>query len=162
MLFLPNKNRLFQKRVALKRFTKLTRKREVGFAKCWQLLTKGGGGVGEMLTMADKEGRGGLNLPFWADIICDQPFILNQTLLTYLPYLWCRFVYHKQNGLSLTLNLHDFVTFKKNLCLRYSSRYRVTQQCCGGRESVGEKDRRGGRGGGTGRKPGSRRTGPGS
>ena len=36
-------------------------------------LTKGGGGVGEMLTMADKGGRGGLDPPFLADIICEQP-----------------------------------------------------------------------------------------
>ena len=34
---------------------------------------KGGRGVGEMLTMADKEGRGGLDPPFLADIICEKP-----------------------------------------------------------------------------------------
>ena len=38
-------------------------------------MTKGGGGVGEMLTMADKGGRGGLDPPFLADIICEQPHI---------------------------------------------------------------------------------------
>ena len=44
----------------------------------WQMLTKltkRGGGVGEMLTIADKGGRGGLDppSPFLADIICEQP-----------------------------------------------------------------------------------------
>ena len=37
-------------------------------------LTKGGG-VGEMLTMADEGGRGGLDPPFLADIISEQPLI---------------------------------------------------------------------------------------
>ena len=36
-------------------------------------LTEGGGGVGEMLTMADKGGRGGLDPPFLGDLICEQP-----------------------------------------------------------------------------------------
>ena len=36
-------------------------------------LTKGVVGVGEMLTMADKGGRGGGIPPFLADIICEQP-----------------------------------------------------------------------------------------
>ena len=36
-------------------------------------LKKGGGGVGEMLTMADKGGRGVLDPPFLADIICEKP-----------------------------------------------------------------------------------------
>ena len=36
-------------------------------------LIKGGGGVGEMLTMGDEGGRGGLDPPFLADIICEQP-----------------------------------------------------------------------------------------
>ena len=41
-------------------------------------LTKGGGGVGEMLTMAVEGGRGGLEPPpFLADIICEQPLISN-------------------------------------------------------------------------------------
>ena len=33
----------------------------------------GGGGVGEMLTLADKGGRGGLDPLFLADIMCEQP-----------------------------------------------------------------------------------------
>ena len=36
-------------------------------------MTKGGGGVGKMLIMADKGGREGLDPPFLADIICEQP-----------------------------------------------------------------------------------------
>ena len=36
-------------------------------------LTKGGWGVGEMLTMADKGWRGVLDPPLLADIICEQP-----------------------------------------------------------------------------------------
>ena len=39
------------------------------------LLTKGEGGVGEMLTVDDKGGRRGLGPPFLADIICEQPLI---------------------------------------------------------------------------------------
>ena len=34
---------------------------------------KGGRRVGEMLTMADKGESGGLDPPFLADIICEQP-----------------------------------------------------------------------------------------
>ena len=34
---------------------------------------KGGGGVKEMQTMADKGGRRGLDPPFLADIVCEQP-----------------------------------------------------------------------------------------
>ena len=45
-----------------------------GLGKCWQWMTKGGGGVGEMLTMADQGGKGVWTPPFWADIVCEQPF----------------------------------------------------------------------------------------
>ena len=34
---------------------------------------EGGVGVGEMLTLADKGGRRGVDPPFLADIICEQP-----------------------------------------------------------------------------------------
>ena len=66
--------------------TKITRKREGWLGKCWW---RGGGEVGEMLTLADKGWRGGwgnadnsrqrgevgLDPPphFLADIICEQP-----------------------------------------------------------------------------------------
>ena len=36
-------------------------RREGGLGKCWLWLTKGGGLVGEMMTMADKGGRGGVD-----------------------------------------------------------------------------------------------------
>ena len=46
-----------------------------------ELLTmadEGGRGIGEMLTMADKGGKGALDPPFLADIICEQPLITAQ------------------------------------------------------------------------------------
>ena len=58
--------------------------------KSWQKLTKGGGGVSQLLTKADKGGRGGqlkadicwqrggrgvYEPPFLADVICEQPLI---------------------------------------------------------------------------------------
>ena len=36
-------------------------------------MKKEGGGVGDILTMADKGGKVGLDPPFLADIICEQP-----------------------------------------------------------------------------------------
>ena len=42
-------------------------------------LTKGRGGVEEMLTMADKGGRRDWTPPFLADIICEQPLTLSMT-----------------------------------------------------------------------------------
>ena len=51
MYFLPKINSLLMKRVALIMFTKLKTEKE----------------------MADKGGRGGLDPPFLADIICEQP-----------------------------------------------------------------------------------------
>ena len=36
-----------------------------GLGKCWRPLTKGGGGVRQMLTLADKWGRGGLDPPIF-------------------------------------------------------------------------------------------------
>ena len=47
-------------------------------------LTKGGGGVGEMLTMADEGGRGGLDSPFLADIFFEQP--LSSDIYLYLVF----------------------------------------------------------------------------
>ena len=41
--------------------TRLTKGGEGEEEKCWQWLTKGGGRVGELLKMADKVGRGGLD-----------------------------------------------------------------------------------------------------
>ena len=63
----------FRKRVALNMFTKLTQKRKGGGSANADKLTKGGGGVGEMLTMAYKGGRGVCTPSFLTDIICEQP-----------------------------------------------------------------------------------------
>ena len=46
-----------------------------GVGEMLTMADKGGGGGWEMLTMADKGGRGGLDPPFLADIICEQPLI---------------------------------------------------------------------------------------
>ena len=43
-------------------------------------LTMGGGGVGEMLTMADKGGGAVWTPPLMADIICKQPLTTGQKL----------------------------------------------------------------------------------
>ena len=43
---------------------------------------KGERWVGKMLTMADKGGRGGLDPPFYADIICEQ--LLTMYLYKYI------------------------------------------------------------------------------
>ena len=56
-------------------FTKLTQKRKGGGSANADKLTKGGGGVGELLTMADKGGRGVWTPPLLADIICEEPLI---------------------------------------------------------------------------------------
>ena len=48
-------------------------------------LTEGAGGVGEMLIMADKGGKGCLDPPFLADIICEQPL---KQYNTDLPKCW--------------------------------------------------------------------------
>ena len=49
---------------------------KVGGGECLQWLTKGERGFGEMLKMADKGGRGGLDPPhFLADITCERPLI---------------------------------------------------------------------------------------
>ena len=37
------------------------------------------GVVGEMLTLADKSGRGGLDPPFLAEIICEQPLVKRES-----------------------------------------------------------------------------------
>ena len=37
-----------------------------------------------MLTLGEKGGRGGLDSPFLADIICEQPLTIVQTLITTL------------------------------------------------------------------------------
>ena len=41
------------------------------FSECF--LTRGEGGVGQFLTLADKGGRGVWTPPFLADVICEQP-----------------------------------------------------------------------------------------
>ena len=56
--------------------------------KCWRKLTRGGGGVSQMLTIADEGGRGGqpkadhcwrgggvYEPPILADVICEQPLM---------------------------------------------------------------------------------------
>ena len=66
--------------------------------KCWRRLTRGGGGVSQMLTIADEGGRGGhpkadhcwrggvYEPPILADVICEQPLILNsQNIMTCDP-----------------------------------------------------------------------------
>ena len=50
--------------------TRLTKGRG-GFGKCW--LRRGKRGGEKMLTMADEGGRVGLDPPYLADIICEQP-----------------------------------------------------------------------------------------
>ena len=60
--------------MALNIFTKVTQKRKGSSANA-DKTDKGGRGVGEMLTMADKGRRGGLDPPFLADIICEQPLM---------------------------------------------------------------------------------------
>ena len=47
------------------------------------MLTKGGGGVREMLTLADEGGRWGLDPPFLADIICEQSLMQEKQKITY-------------------------------------------------------------------------------
>ena len=51
-------------------------------------LTKGKEEVGEMLTLADKGGRGVLTPPFLADKICEQPLITSKLTfnMTYIPF----------------------------------------------------------------------------
>ena len=54
-------------------------------------------GVGEMLTLADKERRGGLDPSFLADIICEQPLTYHSVkdgteLFTKLPILSVTFI----------------------------------------------------------------------
>ena len=44
-------------------------------------LTKGVGGVGEMLTVADEGGSGGLTPPFLAKIICEQPLMKQESFM---------------------------------------------------------------------------------
>ena len=56
------KKMLFRKGVALNMFTKLTQKRKGGLANA-DKADKGGRGVGEILTMADKGGMGGSGPP---------------------------------------------------------------------------------------------------
>ena len=58
MYFLPKNERIFRKRVALYMFTNLTQKWKGGLANA-DKADKGWRGVGEMLTLADKGGRGG-------------------------------------------------------------------------------------------------------
>ena len=60
-------------------------------------LTKVGGGVGEMLTMADKGGREGLDPPFLADIIWEQPFTQRKTTISNFPWAYLSFrITHSQ------------------------------------------------------------------
>ena len=85
MYFLPKIHRLFRKWVALNMFTKLTQNRKGGSTNA-DKAGKGGRGVGEMLTMADKGGRVSLDPPppFLADIICEQPPIYTNGEYLYL------------------------------------------------------------------------------
>ena len=47
----------------------------------WQMLTWLTKGVGEVLTLADKGGSGGMDPPpFFADIICEQPIRVNSSV----------------------------------------------------------------------------------
>ena len=46
-----------------------------GFKEILTIANEGGGGGGEMLTMADKFGRGGLDPPILTEIICEQSLI---------------------------------------------------------------------------------------
>ena len=48
-----------------------------GVGEMLTMTDKGGRGVGEMLTMTDKWGRGVWTHPFLADIICEQPLNAN-------------------------------------------------------------------------------------
>ena len=53
---------------------------------------KGGRGVGEMLTMTKKGGRGGLDPQFLADIICKQPKTHHQSPLVQMQTLIVQFL----------------------------------------------------------------------
>ena len=46
-------------------------------------MTKGGGGVSQKMTIADEGGRGVKKCPNLADMICEQPLIINLVAMTF-------------------------------------------------------------------------------
>ena len=60
MYFLQQQKKVIQEEGGIKYVHKPYTENFGGFSKCWQSWQRGEGGLGEMLTMADKGGGGGL------------------------------------------------------------------------------------------------------
>ena len=58
-------------------------------------LTKGGGGVSQLLTIADKGGRGGPEPPNMADIICEQSLTNGDPVGLVLCGWWDTNIWHR-------------------------------------------------------------------
>ena len=100
-----------------------------GFEKCWQWLTKGGGVVGEMLTMDDEGGRGGLDPPVfgWHNLWTAPKGVHSQRAPCYRTALRviCKsgiFTFHSNFPWLLLVNQHTIGVINNSYIIIYITR----------------------------------------